>query len=166
MGSITSITFIPANTFCELAESITRWKWAKRKCKTFRLLHHRVIELTSPSTTIARRAWSFGIWPVTQRQKRQAVRAGNNLALGGRPDSNQHATLHRIALALGVECPAPLKRDVKLLLIVGRMVVFGVVLPVWRHPAGVHAKCREAKTLACEEELLPLLEWAGITLHL
>ena|SRR6266568_7687752 len=55
MGSITSITFIPANTFCELVESITRWKSAKGKCKTFRLLHHRVIELTTPSTTIAPR---------------------------------------------------------------------------------------------------------------
>ena len=51
MGSITLLTFIPANTFCELAESITRWKCAKRKCKTFRLLHHRIIELSTPSTT-------------------------------------------------------------------------------------------------------------------
>jgi hypothetical protein len=41
--------FIPANTFCELAESITRWKSAKGKCKTFRILHHRVIELTNLS---------------------------------------------------------------------------------------------------------------------
>ena len=46
MGSITLITFIPANMSCELAELITRWKCEKRKCKTFRLLHHRVIELT------------------------------------------------------------------------------------------------------------------------
>jgi hypothetical protein len=47
MGSITSIKFIPANTFCELVESITRWKWAKRTCKIFRSLHHRVIELAT-----------------------------------------------------------------------------------------------------------------------
>jgi hypothetical protein len=46
MGSITLTKFIPANTFCELAESITRWKWAKRISKTFRLLRHRVIELS------------------------------------------------------------------------------------------------------------------------
>jgi hypothetical protein len=46
MGSITLVKFIPVNTFCEFAESITRWKCAKRKCKTFQLLHHRVIELT------------------------------------------------------------------------------------------------------------------------
>jgi hypothetical protein len=44
MGSITLIKFISANTFCEFAESITRWKCAKRKCKTFQLSHHRVIE--------------------------------------------------------------------------------------------------------------------------
>jgi len=50
-GSITLTTFIPANTLYELVESITRSKSAKRKCKTFRLLHHRIIELSTPSTT-------------------------------------------------------------------------------------------------------------------
>src|SRR5215831_19280028 len=52
MGSITLITFIPANMSCEFAELITRWKCAKRKCKTFRLLHHRVIELTGTNHSL------------------------------------------------------------------------------------------------------------------
>jgi hypothetical protein len=50
MGSITLTKLIPANTFCGFAESITRWKCAKRKCKTFLLLHHRAIELTDLTT--------------------------------------------------------------------------------------------------------------------
>jgi len=37
---------------CEFAELITRWKCAKRKCKTFRLLHHRVIELTGTNHSL------------------------------------------------------------------------------------------------------------------
>jgi hypothetical protein len=51
MGSITLTKFTPVNTFCEFAESITRWKCAKRKCKTFQLLQHRVIEQTVPGDT-------------------------------------------------------------------------------------------------------------------
>src|SRR6476646_3188329 len=69
MENITLIKFIPANTLCEFAESITRWKCAKRKCKTFQLLHHRVIELTElnnePLSIAAMRVGSPDRSPVT-----------------------------------------------------------------------------------------------------
>jgi len=41
-----------------------------------------------------------------------------------------------------------------------------VVLPMRRHPDGVHAELGEAKTFTRKEELLPLLKCAGVTLHL
>jgi len=43
------------------------------------------------------------------------------------------------------------------------VVVLWIVFPVGREYGSVQAERGEAETLACEEELLPLLEWAGIT---
>ena len=84
--------------------------------------------------------------------------AGNNLALGGRTDTNQDATLHWIGLSLCVECPAPLQRNIKLLLVICGVVMLRVVLPIGRHPDGVHAELGQAETLACKEKLLTMLK--------
>jgi hypothetical protein len=46
------------------------------------------------------------------------------------------------------------------------MVVFRIVIPVWRLPSSVHAKLGKAGALTRKKELLPLLESAGASLQL
>jgi hypothetical protein len=46
------------------------------------------------------------------------------------------------------------------------VVMLRVMFPMQRHPDRVHANPREAKALACKEEILTLLKRTSVTFHL
>src|SRR4029453_13871952 len=93
------------------------------------------------ATAISRKHRSTGIviWKLAGRLTLEASYplARHNLALGGDADTNQNVAVHPVALTPCVKRPAAFKRNVKLLLIVRSMVVFRIVIPVWRHPSSV-----------------------------
>jgi len=109
---------------------------------------------------------SFGIGPLTEHQKCHAFRPRHNLALGGRPNTNQDAALHRLALTFCEKSATPIKRNIKLLLVIDGMVVLRVMLPMGWHPDGVHPNLRETETFDCKEKILTLLKRTSATFHL